>query len=144
MEYFPAMFPYILTKTFTRKKQMAQDEKSKTDSIIGNMMGYIDTRIDLLKLDMQTKLKSAFVSTIHGVLLGLVGLMVLLFLNIFLALLLNDLLDSRFWGFGIITLFYLILLIVLFVGLDKKVFQGMADKAFRNTIYKADESEQTN
>ena len=123
---------------------MAQDEKSKTDSIIGNMMGYIDTRIDLLKLDMQTKLKAAFVGTIHGVLLGLVGLMVLLFLNIFLALLLNDLLDSRFWGFGIITLFYLILLIVLFVGLDKKVFQGMADKAFRNTIYKADESEQTN
>jgi hypothetical protein len=144
LEYFPAMFPYILKKTFTRNKQMAQDEKSKTDSIIGNMMGYIDTRIDLLKLDMQTKLKAAFVSTIHGVLLGLVGLMVLLFLNIFLALLLNDLLDSRFWGFGIITLFYLILLIVLFVGLDKKVFQGMADKAFRNTIYKADESEQTN
>ncbi|RNI26926.1 phage holin family protein [Rufibacter latericius] len=122
---------------------MATEDKSKTDSIIANLMGYIDTRIDLVKLDLQTKLKSIFVSTVHGVLLGLVGLMVLLFLNIFLALLLNDLLDSRFWGFGIITLFYLILLVILIVGLDKKVFQGMADKAFRNTIYKTDESDQT-
>ncbi|MFB9862935.1 phage holin family protein [Rufibacter immobilis] len=123
---------------------MATEDKSKTDSIIANLMGYIDTRIELVKLDLQTKLKGVFVSTIHGVLLGLVALMVLLFLNLFIALLLNDVLDSRYWGFGIVTLFYLILLVVLVVGLDKKVFQGMADKAFRNTIYKADESNQTN
>ncbi|MFC6996635.1 phage holin family protein [Rufibacter roseus] len=122
---------------------MANEDKSKTDSIIGNLMGYIDTRIDLIKLDLQTKLKSAFVGTLHGLCLGLVAFMVLLFLNLFIALLLNDLLDSRFWGFGIVTLFYLILLIVLLVGLDKKVFQGVADKAFRNTIYKTDESDQT-
>ncbi len=123
---------------------MATEDKNKTDSMIGNLMGYVDTRIDLLKLDLQTKLKSILVSTVHGVLLGLVGLMVLLFLNVFIALLLNDVLDSHFWGFGIVTLFYLILLIILLVGLDKKVFQGIADKAFRNTIYKSDESEQTN
>ncbi|WP_205504241.1 phage holin family protein [Rufibacter psychrotolerans] len=122
---------------------MATEDKSKTDSIIANLIGYVDTRIDLIKLDLQTKLKGIFVSTIHGVLLGLVALMVLLFLNVFLALLLNEWLDSRYWGFGIITLFYLILLIILLVGLDKKVFQGMADKAFRNTIYKTDESNQT-
>ncbi|ALI98951.1 phage holin family protein [Rufibacter tibetensis] len=122
---------------------MATEDKSKTDSIIANLMGYIDTRIDLVKLDLQTKLKSVFVSTVHGVLLGLVALMVLLFLNVFIAMLLNDLLDSRYWGFGIVTLFYLILLVILLVGLDKKVFQGMADKAFRNTIYKTDESNQT-
>jgi len=122
---------------------MANEDKSTTDSIISNLMGYVDTRIDLIKLDLQTKLKSTFVGAIHGVLLGLVGLMVLLFLNVFIALLLNDLLDSYFWGFGIVTLFYLILLVILLVGLDKKVFQGMADKTFRNTIYKTDESDQT-
>jgi len=122
---------------------MANEDKSRTDSIIGNLVGYIDTRLDLIKLDLQTKLKSVFVNTIHGVLLGLVALMVLLFLNIFIALLLNHALDSSFWGFGIVTLFYLILLVILVVGLDKKVFQGMADKAFKNTIYKADESDKT-
>ncbi len=133
----------ISTTHHQLKRHMATEDKSKTDSIIANLIGYIDTRIDLIKLDLQTKLKGIFVSTIHGVLLGLVALMVLLFLNVFIALLLNDLLDSRYWGFGIVTLFYLILLVILLVGLDKKVFQGMADKAFRNTIYKTDESNQT-
>lgn len=122
---------------------MAYEDKSRTDSMISNLMGYIDTRLDLMKLDIQTKLKSGFVGLLHAVLLGLTALMVLLFFNLFIALLLNDLLDSPFWGFGIVTLFYLILLVILVVGVDKKVFQGVADKAFRNTIYKADESDKT-
>ena len=104
-------------------------------------MGYVDTRIDIIRLEIQEKLKAAFVSTVHAVLLGFVALMVVLFLNIFLGLLLNELLDSSFWGFGIVTLFYIILLVVLFVGLDKKVFQNMADKTFDNTLYKSDKRE---
>ena len=115
------------------------DEKgSKTDSMIGNLMGYIDTRIDLVKLDVQMKLKSGFVSLLHAVMLGFAAFMALIFLNIFIGLLLNDLLDSHFWGFGIVTLFYVILLVILFMGIDKKAFQGIADKTFDNTVYKQD------
>lgn len=117
---------------------MNDDKGSKTDSMIGNLMGYIDTRIDLIKLDVQMKLKSSFVSLLHAVMLGFAALMALLFLNIFIGLLLNHLLDSSFWGFGILTLFYIILLVILFLGIDKKAFQGIADKTFDNTIYKND------
>lgn len=115
--------------------------REKSTNLIDNLMGYIDTRIDIIRLEIQEKLKAAFVGAIHGVLLGLVGLMSLIFVSIFLGLLLNDLLDSPFWGFGIIALIYVILLVVLVIGLDKKVFQGMADKTFNNTIYKADKRE---
>lgn len=115
--------------------------REKSTNLIDNLMGYIDTRIDIIRLEIQEKLKAAFVGAIHGVLLGLVGLMSLIFVSIFLGLLLNDLLDSSFWGFGIIALIYIILLVVLVIGLDKKVFQGMADKTFNNTIYKADKRE---
>ncbi len=104
-------------------------------------MGYIDTRIDIIRLEIQEKLKAVFVSTIHAVLLGVVGLMFFLFLNLFIGLLLNELLDSSFWGFGIVALFYAIILVVLVVGLDKKVFNNVADKAFDNTIYKSDKRE---
>lgn len=117
--------------------------REKSTSIIENLMGYIDTRIDIIRLEIQEKLKATFVSTIHGVLLGLVAFMSLIFLSIFLGLLLNHLLDSTFWGFGIIALFYIVLLVILIVGLDKKVFQGMADKAFDNTIYKTDKREKS-
>jgi hypothetical protein len=115
--------------------------REKSTHLLDNLMGYIDTRIDIIRLEIQEKLKTAFVGLIHAVLLGFIGLMTLIFVSIFLGLLLNELLDSSFWGFGIVALFYVIILVVLVVGLDKKVFQNMADKTFDNTIYKTDKRE---
>ncbi|WP_299818601.1 phage holin family protein [uncultured Pontibacter sp.] len=117
--------------------------REKSTNIMENLMGYIDTRIDIIRLEIQEKLKAALVNTIHAVLLGLVGFMCLIFVSIFLGLLLNHLLDSSFWGFGIVALFYVILLVVLIVGLDKKVFSDIADKSLNNTIYKSDKREKS-
>ncbi|GAB3230160.1 hypothetical protein GCM10027346_15690 [Hymenobacter seoulensis] len=118
-----------------------EDDATKTpasDSLIGNLKGYLDTRLDLVRLEVQEKAKTAFVGTLHGVTLATIGLMFFLFLNIFLGLLLNDVLDSSYWGFGIVAGFYLVLLIIFLVGVDKKLFQGLADKMLNNTIYKSD------
>lgn len=117
--------------------------REKSTNIIENLMGYIDTRIDIIRLEIQEKLKATFVNVVHGVLLGFFAFLSLIFLSIFLGLLLNHLLDSSFWGFGIIALFYIVLLVILIVGLDKKMFQGMADKTFDNTIYKTDKREES-
>jgi uncharacterized membrane protein YqjE len=110
----------------------------RTENLMGNLMGYLDTRIDLVRLEAQEKVKSAFVGTVHGVTLALIGLLFFVFLNLFVALLLNDVLDSPYWGFGIVAAFYLLLLVVFLVGVDKKLFQGLADKMLNNTIYKSD------
>ena len=120
---------------------MANDDASKTprnDSLMGNLMGYLDTRIDLVRLEAQEKVKNAFVGTVHGVAMGLIGLMFLIFLSIFAGLALNSALDSTYWGFGLVAGFYLVLLIIFLVGVDKKIFQGLADKLLNNTIYKSD------
>ncbi len=118
-----------------------EDDSTKTprtDNIIGNLKGYLDTRIDLVRLETQEKVKSAFVGTVHGVSLAAIGLLFFIFLNLFVALMLNDAMDSPFWGFGIVAAFYLVLLIIFVVGIDKKLFQGLADKLLNNTIYKSD------
>ncbi|RSK47953.1 phage holin family protein [Hymenobacter rigui] len=118
-----------------------EDDTSKTprtDNLMGNLMGYLDTRIDLVRLEAQEKVKTAFVGTVHGVTLGLIGLLFFVFLNLFIALLLNDVLHSPYWGFGIVAGFYLLLLVIFLVGIDKKLFQGLADKLLNNTIYKSD------
>jgi hypothetical protein len=115
--------------------------REKSTNLIENLMGYIDTRIDIIRLEIQEKLKASFVSLLHVVLLGFFGLMSVLFVSIFLGLLLNHLLDSSFWGFGIIALFYVAVLVALLVGVDKKIFQGVADKTFDNTIYKTEKRE---
>lgn len=117
--------------------------REKNNNLIENLMGYIDTRIDIIRLEIQEKLKASFVGLLHAILLGFAAFMSFIFFNIFLGLLLNHLLDSSFWGFGIVALIYIILTVVLVVGLDKKVFQSMADKTFDNTIYKSDKREKS-
>ncbi|AIZ62779.1 hypothetical protein PK28_02125 [Hymenobacter sp. DG25B] len=117
------------------------DDATKTprnDSLIGNLMGYLDTRIDLVRLETQEKVKNAFVGTAHGLTMAIIGLLFLVFLSIFAGLALNAAFDSSYWGFGIVAAIYLLLLIVFIVGVDKKLFQGLADKMLSNTIYKSD------
>lgn len=114
------------------------DAPKPDNNMLTNLMGYIDTRIDLVRLDLQTKLKSGLEGLLHALVMGMAALMSLIFFNIFLGLLLNHLLDSSFWGFGIVTLIYVIILLVFMFTADKSIFQGVADKALDNTIYKSD------
>ncbi len=117
---------------------LTDDKTPRNDSLIGNLTGYIDTRIDLIRLEAQEKAKNVFVSSVHGVALGVLGFLFVVFGSIYLGLLLNDVLDSPSAGFGLVAALYLLLAILFFVGVDKKIFQGVADKLFDNTIYKSD------
>ena len=117
------------------------DDSSKSprnDSLIGNLTGYLDTRIDLVRLELQQKASSALVGTIHGVTLAMLGLLFVIFISIFAGLALNSALNSPYWGFGIVAGFYLLLLVLVLVGVDKAAFQGLANKVLKDTIYKSD------
>ncbi|WP_223648339.1 phage holin family protein [Hymenobacter psoromatis] len=117
---------------------LTDDKTPRNDSLISNLTGYLDTRIDLVRLEAQEKAKSIFVSTVHGVALGLLGFLFIIFGSIYLGFVLNSALDSSSAGFGLVAALYLLLAILFFVGIDKKVFQGVADKLLNNTIYKSD------
>ncbi len=117
---------------------LTDDKTPRNDSLIGNLTGYLDTRIDLVRLEAQEKVKNAFVGTVHGVALGLLGFLFIVFGSIYLGLVLNQALDSPSAGFGLVAALYLVLGIFFFVGVDKKIFQGIADKLLNNTIYKSD------
>ena len=119
----------------------SDDDPSKTPrnySFFGNLTGYIDTRIDLIRLELQQKVSTALVGTIHGATLASLGLLFVIFVSIFAGLALNSALDSPFWGFGIVAGFYLLLLILVLVGVDKAAFQGLVNKVLKDTIYKSD------
>jgi hypothetical protein len=117
---------------------LTDDKTPRNDSLISNLTGYLDTRIDIIRLETQEKVKNAFVGTVHGVALGLLGFLFIIFGSIYLGLVLNDALDSPSAGFGLVAALYLVLAILFFVGVDKKVFHGVADKLLNNTIYKSD------
>jgi len=117
---------------------LTDDKTPRNDSLISNLTGYLDTRIDLIKLETQEKVKGVFVSSVHGVALGLLGFLFIIFGSIYLGLVLNQVLESPSAGFGLVAALYLVLAVLFFVGVDKKLFQGIADKLLNNTIYKSD------
>lgn len=117
---------------------LTDDKTPRNDSLISNLTGYLDTRIDIVRLEAQEKVKNAFVGTVHGVALGLLGFLFIIFGSVYLGMVLNDALDSPSAGFGLVAALYLVLAVLFFVGVDKKVFQGVADKLLNNTIYKSD------
>lgn len=80
-------------------------------------------------------------STVHGVALAFLGVLFILFGSVYLGLALNQALDSPSAGFGLVAALYLVLAVLFLVGVDKKVFQGVADKLLNNTIYKSDKRE---
>jgi hypothetical protein len=119
----------------------SDDDTSKTprnDSLISNLTGYLDTRIDIVKLEAQQKVSTILVGTIHGATLAILGLLFVIFVSIFAGLALNSALDSPYLGFGIVAGFYLLLLVLVLVGVDKTAFQGLANKVLKDTIYKSD------
>jgi uncharacterized membrane protein YqjE len=115
-----------------------EDPTPRNDSLMKNLMGYIDTRIDLVRLEVQEKVKTIFVGVAQGATLAVLGLLFLVFASIFAGLALNAALDSSYWGFGIVAGFYLLVLIIFVVGVGKKLYQGLADKILNETIYKSD------
>ena len=117
------------------------DKTPRNDSLIGNLTGYLDTRIDIVKLEAQEQVKGVFVGIVHGVALGILGFLFILFGSFYLGLALNQALNSPSAGFGLVATLYLVLAVLFFVGVDKKVFQGIADKLLNNTIYKSDKRE---
>ena len=114
---------------------MYQDDTKTTNgqdsSTIGrvfeNLTGYVDTKINLLKLDVQLKVRDAIANSMHIGVLAVTGLMASLFLFITIALALNDWLDSSFLGFAIVTVLFLIPFLIALFNKDKKMFQKIAD-----------------
>ena len=83
-----------------------------TGGLFDNIKSYIDTRVEMAKLGVQEQIM-AFVQRILVVLgLGLIASLVMLFFLFGLAAYLNQILASKFWGYWIIALFFL----VIFVG----------------------------
>lgn len=96
--------------------------------------GYIRDRIMLIKLqavEKTSRLGGAFFTII---VLGLMGVLILLFLSLTAAAFLATLLGSLYWGYGIIALFYIILAIVVMI-LRKKVIDKLVTNFLVNILF---------
>jgi len=98
---------------------METQEKSKLfkflriDAIIENLTGLVEARLELAKLEIKEEVSKAGARIIAGVVFSFLLVMIIIFLNFSIASWLNSTLNSTYWGYFIVTGFYLLILILL-------------------------------
>ena len=96
---------------------------------------YLSNRVKLLKLQAVEKTSRLATLLFTGIVIGLLGFFALLFISLLAAILLSEQLHSFIYGFGLIALFYLVLLVVLMLcrpSLGRFFFHKMASLLFES------------
>jgi hypothetical protein len=91
----------------------------KFDGILDVVKGYVDAKIQLLKLDVKEKASNIITTLLFMMLLLFSFLMMLVFASLALGHYLNTLFDSEFMGFALLALFYLVLVLIMAFNVTK-------------------------
>ncbi len=103
---------------------------SLINSAVDKLSDYIQIRVDKIKLDLiaqASKLLSNFMSLI---LIVIVGLFFFIFASVALGAFLNEVLESVYLGYLILSGFYFVLLIIIFILIKTKVIQRWMEAIF--------------
>ncbi|MGB3777832.1 MAG: phage holin family protein [Tunicatimonas sp.] len=84
---------------------------------------YIKAEIDKVTSEIKAKVQELLPKIVLSALAGVFGLFLLAFASVTLALFLNDVLDSPFYGFLIVTGLYLLVVILLVLTLGNDSWQ---------------------
>ena len=92
------------------------------DKILDNLIGYVETRLDLYKIQFKEEIAKAIgVLTLIMISVAVFGLMVV-FLSLAVANELNAILNSNFIGFLVIAVLYLIFGVLIIKYRNKLIF----------------------
>jgi hypothetical protein len=101
----------------------------KIEDVIENVTGYIESRVEIIKLDVKDHATEIGVATLVWSIVGFFGLMTLGLLSIALALYLGHVLASMPLGFVLVAGLYVIVALVLIAfksalhrAVEKRVF----------------------
>jgi hypothetical protein len=89
----------------------------KLDSLMENLTGYVETRIEIMKYDLKEDLSKVLSQVSIMIGLVLIGMFALLFISLAIAVEVGQRL-GYLTGFGLVASFYIILGIILFVNRD--------------------------
>lgn len=98
----------------------------KIDSIIENLTGLIEARLELAKLEIKEEVAKVGAMIIAGVVFSFLAVMIVIFFSMAAATFINSLMDSKWTGYALVTGFYLLILVLLIVfkvhiALQKKI-----------------------
>ena len=112
---------------------MSEDKKFlnifRVKNIINALIGFIETKVELYKIQFKEEIAKALSILVLVIILSMVGLLFILFLSHFISRLLNDVFESNYLGFLIVTGFYLISGIIVYI-FRRKIADSITNMMF--------------
>ena len=108
----------------------------KIDKLIDSITSFLKERFDIMKVDLVDKISLAISRLITFFVLFLILLFVIGFASITLGNYLNEILESGYLGYSIITLFYIIIFIGLYAFAKSGKFKNLIESEFNKGIKK--------
>jgi hypothetical protein len=84
------------------------------EQFVSHIREYIDTRKDLLVLNVSEKVSTAAAGIVSSVILGIAGIFILFFASVGIALWLGNAIGNTWSGFFYVGLFYALLALIIY------------------------------
>jgi hypothetical protein len=92
----------------------------KLDDLLGNLAGYVETKVEIVKLEAKQEIAAGVARIITYMILSFAAGMILLFVSLGVAVLLAGMLGALA-GYSIVAGVYLIAFVVLFANREKLI-----------------------
>lgn len=114
----------------------------KIGEIVQTVKGIIETRIGLVKQEIQDEFVGILSRLILLVIIGSMLLLVFLFLSLSLAFFLSQVTKSPYLGFLIVALMYFLVVLVLFLSRDSLKIQEKINAMLKDFIFRKNTNEE--
>ncbi|WP_155211038.1 phage holin family protein [Fulvivirga aurantia] len=103
------------------------------DKIKDDFIGYAETKIELLKLELKEEIARAMAKLLIQMLLGICLLIALILLSIAASIKINQLLDSAFLGYLVVAFIYITFVLTFYLFVDRnKLHKTISDKIHKS------------
>lgn len=103
------------------------------DNLLGKTEDLVKTSFELMRLKTVDKLSEVLSSALPGIFLGVVLLFMVLMLSIAASLYLGDIAGKSWYGFLIVSGFYLMIIIILYLS-RKPIKKRISDTIIKKTL----------
>jgi uncharacterized membrane protein YqjE len=103
----------------------------KLDNIFDNLVGFIETKIELYKIQFKEEVARALGVMILLIILLQVAMLFLIFISFFFVAILNSFISNQNAGFLIVSSVYLVLGVALYLFREKLIFNYILKEFFK-------------
>lgn len=104
---------------------------------------YVQYKLLLLKLQAAEKIAKLSAAMFVGLIIAVISFFIILFVSIMAGWYFADLFGSNYWGFGIITAFYILVLLLIII-FRKKVLEKTVTNTVINIFFEKSSEEHDN